>query len=154
MRIFVAVCFVVLMSGCGDKSVTPKDIIPPAKMKWVMYDMMRTGEFLSGFVLYQDTIKDKTGESMKWYNKVWQTHKISEAEFRKSYGWYQLHPEVMQSLMDSIMVIPTPPLFVPKTDSVNAKRDSLNRVDSIKKRTLLMRRGAVDSSRRRGIKGI
>lgn len=145
---FVAACLLLILAGCGPKPVTPEGIIPPPEMKLIMYDMMRAGEFLSGYVIYKDSVKNKIGESMKWYDKVWETHHVSEAAFRKSYQWYQDNPEMMQALMDSIIVIPTPAAPLPDTSSM--KKDSVLKVDSLRKRKLQATRALIDSARRRG----
>jgi len=153
MRFFIAAMLVMLITGCADKPVTPPGIIPPEKMEKVMYDLMRTGEFLSGYVLYKDTSVNKTGESLKWYNKVWELHKVSEEEFRKSYLWYKDNPKVMSALMDSIMVIPTPALPKPKDDSIHVLPvDSVQRkLDSNRQLLLRNRERMKDSIRRKRI---
>ncbi|MET0636808.1 MAG: DUF4296 domain-containing protein [Chitinophagaceae bacterium] len=147
MRWMLIAVIAAFLTGCGSKKTIPKDIIPPDKMKLIMYDMLRTGEFLSGYVLYKDINVDKTAESMKWYNKVWQIHKINEDEFRKSYEWYRLHPSEMEAVMDSVMVIPTPPNPV-HADSVVVKSDSM-RQDSIRLRGLLKGRTPLQDSLRK-----
>ncbi|RYY54424.1 MAG: DUF4296 domain-containing protein [Chitinophagaceae bacterium] len=151
MRITAVAFVLLLLSGCGDKAEIPKNIIPAAKMKLVMYDMMKSGEFLSGYVLYKDVDVNKTGESMKWYNKVWEIHKISEADFRRSYEWYKNHPKVMSALMDSIMVIPAPPNPKPGPDSIVAlpAADSIRRVDSINRSKMIKGRERMRDSIRR-----
>jgi len=124
MRIFIALFIVLFFSRCGDKGPTPEGVLEPDKMEAVMYDMIRTGEFLNGYVLFKDTGIDKTAESMKWYTKVWAMHKVTEAQFEKSYDWYQRNPDMMKIVMDSIIKIPAP---VVKSDSTKSAADSLNK---------------------------
>ena len=150
MKVFIAFLLLLVITGCSDKSEVPAGIIPPGKMKLVMYDMMRSSEFLSGYVLYKDTSVNKVGESLKWYNKVWEIHKIAEDDFRKSYEWYKTNPKVMSALMDSIMVIPTPANIVPKNDSIRPlAADSLRRPDSSRLKLLRSRQQGKDSIRRK-----
>jgi hypothetical protein len=125
MKIFIAVLLLVVLTGCSDKNKVPAGIIPPEKMKLVMYDMMRSSEFLSGFVLYKDTSVNKIGESLNWYKS---------------------NPKMMSGLMDSIMVIPTPPNLVPKTDSIKpVSSDSVKRADSSRLRLMRSRQMGKDS---------
>ncbi|RYY53193.1 MAG: DUF4296 domain-containing protein [Chitinophagaceae bacterium] len=150
MKTFIAALLVFILAACSDKPATPAGVLPPEKMKLVMYDMMRTGEFLSGYVLYKDTSVNKVGESMKWYQKVWDIHKITEADFRKSYDWYQKNPQMMAAVMDSVMVIPTPPLAQPKTDSIHAVAvDTAQRKLDSGRQILLRNRERVKDSVRR-----
>ena len=91
-----------------------------------MWDMIRAGEFLNGFVFYKDTTVDKVAESQKWYDKIYQLHKITKSGFDKSYTYYQAHPVLMKELLDSLSKkqVPVKP----------ATQDSVAIKDSIKKR--------------------
>ena len=129
MRYLLTLMILICLAACKDPDARPAGVLPQDKMKLVMYDMMRTGEFLSGYVLYKDETVDKTGESMKWYNKVWQMHNITEDQFRQSYKWYREHPSQMEQVMDSVMVIPTPPNPEQPADTAFVK-------DSARRRTL------------------
>jgi hypothetical protein len=126
MRCLLTLMIVMVLAGCKDQDALPAGVLPQEKMKLVMYDMMRSGEFLSGYVLYKDETVDKTGESMKWYNKVWQMHHITEDQFRQSYKWYREHPKQMEQVMDSVMIIPTPPNPEQPADS-SVGKDSVTR---------------------------
>ena len=155
MRLIITILVFVGLLGCADKNAIPKDVLPVDKMELVMYDMIRAGEFLNGYVLFRDSVTDKTAECLKWYNKIYQIHKITEADFKRSYAWYQARPLMMQEVLDSIMVIPTPPLPQALADS-SRKRDSISRAaDSVKNRgrlikPLLIQKNLIsDTARRR-----
>ena len=125
-KLFLTLSILSLLFSCSDKNKLPKGILPKQKMQEVMWDMIRTGEFLNGFVLYKDTAIDKVAESQKWYNKVYQLHKITKTDFDRSYAYYQDHPVLMKELLDSLSKkqVPVKP----------AIQDSVAIKDSIKKR--------------------
>ncbi|HKZ65001.1 MAG TPA: hypothetical protein VJ111_01530, partial [Chitinophagaceae bacterium] len=62
--VLIFLSFSFLLS-CSDKNKLPKGVLPKQKMQEVMWDMIRTGEFLNSFVLYKDTAIDKVAESQK-----------------------------------------------------------------------------------------
>ena len=135
--------------ACSDNKELPKDILSKEKMQEVMWDIIRAEEFLNGFVIYKDTSIDKIAESKKWYDKVYQLHKITKKDFDKSYAYYQTHPVLMKQILDSLSkkTPATPPGQATQTSkdtshkkdtfSINEKRkkiiDTLNRKRILKK---------------------
>lgn len=129
--------------ACSDKNEIPKEILPKKKMQEIIWDMTRAEEFLNGFVFYKDTSVDKVAESQKWYNKIYQIHGTTKAQFEKSYTYYQSHPELMKELLDSVSKrkLPIKPVIrdsIAIKDSI-AKRDSLAKKDSISKKDSLIK---------------
>lgn len=126
------------ITACSDKNKLPKDVLPQPKMKAVMWDMIRAGDFLNNYVFYRDTAVDKIAESRKWNEKIFQIHHITREQFNKSYDYYQRHPQLMKTVMDSISKIkveapPAPPVTTFPKDSLAVKKrlDSLKRVRRI-----------------------
>ena len=93
---------ILMLTACEHKEVMPKDILSKAKMQDVMWSMINAGEFLNGYVLIKDSI-DKNAASAKVYGQVLQFHHITKQEFDKSYAWYRDHPDVMKSILDSLL---------------------------------------------------
>ena len=81
----------------------PGDILPPDKMQEVLWDMIRADEFLVSYVIKDTSVNRKT-ESIKLYEKVFDVHSISKSTFEKSFKYYQLHPENLQPIIDSLNV--------------------------------------------------
>src|SRR3990170_4802307 len=125
--VLIFLSFSFLLS-CSDKNKLPKGVLPKQKMQEVTWDMIRTGEFLNGFVLYKDTAIDKVAESQKWYNKVYQIHKITKADFEKSYAYYRDHPVLMKELLDSLSKKQIP--VKPPGQGTQISKDSLNKKDT------------------------
>lgn len=103
MRIFFITCVLaVLMVACSGKDKFPKDVLPEKQMRELMWDMIRTGEFLNGFVANKDSSVSKTPEIEKWFSKVYQLHKTNKAQFDKSLAYYKNHPALMKNILDTL----------------------------------------------------
>lgn len=89
------------LTACSGKKV-PKGIMEPEKMQAVMWDMIRAGEMLNGFVLYRDTLTNAVQESQRWYQKIYELHGITKEEFIRSYEYYRGHPDLSRALFDSL----------------------------------------------------
>lgn len=87
--------------SCSDRMKIPKGVLPRDKMEQVLWDMISAGEFLNSYTAGNDSI-DKLSESAKLYGKVLKMHNVTLEEFNKSYSYYQLHPELMKSVLDSL----------------------------------------------------
>lgn len=88
--------------SCVRKKKIPKDILPSPKMEAILWDMISAGEFLSAFVLTQDTSVNKDSASLKVYGQVFQVHRITMEQFDKSFSYYRDHPELMKVIVDSL----------------------------------------------------
>ncbi len=92
----------VLFFSCGKKNNMPGDVLPPAKMEAVMWDMMRADQFLNDYVFSKDPQKDKDKESVILYKKIFSFHQVSQEEFQKSITYYRNHPLQLKPILDSI----------------------------------------------------
>jgi hypothetical protein len=151
MKKLILVLFLgALYAACASKDKIPRDILPPEKMREVLWDMTRAGEFLAGYVLLRDSSIDKAAESQKWYQKVYDLHQVSEARFKKSFAYYQEHPMLLKAIFDSLagrQVTARAPQ--PVADSTaNAE---MGKADSVRKRDTLRRKSIIDSLRKRKI---
>lgn len=118
--------------ACSRGPQVPKGVLPPDKMEDVLWDMVQTGEFLSGFVLYRDTNINAVMESQRWYEKVYSFHHIDKEDFKRSYNWYRDHPDMMKRILDSLAVRKDPEpataakdsLSVPIHDTARIRKDT------------------------------
>ena len=99
MKLFSFFLLLIFFSCKANK--IPDDILPPEKMQEVLWDMIRADEFLVSYVIKDTSVNRKT-ESVKLYQKVFEVHDISKSAFEKSFKYYQLHPENLQPIMDSL----------------------------------------------------
>lgn len=106
-KLFAFIVIILLSIGCGESR--PADVLPKDKMKDVMWDMLKTSEFLDAFVLYKgDSTMDRAATITAWYNKVYQLHNVTKAQFDKSYAWYQDRPKLMKEMLDSLSKLNLP----------------------------------------------
>ncbi|MBN8862152.1 MAG: DUF4296 domain-containing protein [Sphingobacteriales bacterium] len=115
------------MMACNRGPKVPKGVLQPDKMEDVLWDMIQTGEFLSGYVLYRDTNINAVLESQRWYEKVYSFHQISKEDFKRSYNWYRDHPDMMKRILDSLSVRKDPeptPAAVAKDSSSTSSPDT------------------------------
>ncbi|MEQ1677407.1 MAG: DUF4296 domain-containing protein [Chitinophagaceae bacterium] len=91
-----------IITGCKSKDSVPGDVLPPAKMQALLWDMMRADQFLTEYVLNKDTAKKKDEESIKLYEQILGFHQITKEEFQKSFDYYQFHPGQLKVILDSI----------------------------------------------------
>lgn len=121
--LFIAVVF--FFPGCKSKTKIPTDVLPPAKMEKVLWDLMRADQFLADYVLNKDLTLNKDSQSVNLYQQIFSIHKVSKEKFKKSFDFYQLHPDLLKVIMDSLS-------HTPVVDTVLNKRnrDSVLKIDT------------------------
>ena len=92
----------ILLWGCQRSQTVPSDILSPDKMEAVLFDMLRSGNLVNNFILTKDSTLPKEQTHIDWLNKVLTFHAVSEQQFKKSFTYYQGHPELLARVMDSI----------------------------------------------------
>jgi hypothetical protein len=93
-----------LFSSCGKKNSLPSGVLATDKMEAVMWDMMRADQFVVVYILPKDSSLKKETEIKKWHDSVYAVHKITEADFQKSFLYYKSHPRLLRQVMDSISI--------------------------------------------------
>ncbi len=123
---FLIIFCLLLISGCRNKGRTPANIIPPPKMKAILWDMMRADQFLGDFVLPKDSSFNKTAESIKLYQNIFGIYQISKEQFQRSFAYYKSKPALFIAIMDSLSkpIIEAPTKSAEPSDS----GDSLQRI--------------------------
>jgi Domain of unknown function (DUF4296) len=100
-RWFFILAIAACITGCG-KSGKDKDILPPATMEKVIWDMVQADEFIQAFVLKDSAKVDVNAERYKLYQQVFQLHKTSKEQFKKSFDHYTAHPGENKVIFDSL----------------------------------------------------
>jgi len=95
---FVGLLFIF---SCSAKREVPDDILSQVKMEAVLWDMLRADEFVSNFERKDSshTTKDK---STYLYEEIFRIHKTSKSQFEKSVSFYNLHPDLFKTIVDSL----------------------------------------------------
>ena len=129
MRSFVVILFlIVFVPSCNNKKKRLA-VLPEKQMREVMWDMIRADEYVSDFIM-KDSTRNKKNESIKLYDEIFEVHKITREEFKKSLDYYSSRPDLFKPIIDS--------LAVRKNDFVNSYHPlpSLNPVKPINKDSL------------------
>ena len=87
--------------ACNSKQELPKDILPEAKMRTVLWDLMRADEWVT-YEQTKDSTVDRYKRSIELYQKVFQVNGITDSQFKKSFRYYQTRPNLLKPLFDSL----------------------------------------------------
>lgn len=66
-----------------------------------MYDLSRADQYVADYVL-RDTARNKKMESIRMYEAIFQVHKTTQAQFKKSMDYYSADPLVFRPIIDSL----------------------------------------------------
>lgn len=140
MRNLLWIVFLLFISpGCKNKDGIPSTILPPQKMQMVLWDMMRADQFLNDYVINKDTSLKKIPESLKYYQQIFAIHKINKEQFQQSLSFYQSHPVLLKSLMDSISNFRSDTLKQPaKPDTVSSNPVQDTSIKKLKKKEIIL----------------
>ena len=103
MKKFITVFVLFLfLASCGGKNNIPKGVLKQEKMQAVLWDVLRADAFTFQFVT-KDSSKKPEAEMAALQQQIFATHKTSREAFYKSYDFYKTHPEIMNTLLDSLI---------------------------------------------------
>jgi len=91
-----------LLTSCSRKEATPAGVLPVAKMKDVLWDVMRADQFLANFVFSRDTSVNKRTASIRLYRQVFRIHGVTHESFQQSLDYYLAHPAMFKVILDSV----------------------------------------------------
>jgi hypothetical protein len=90
----------VILFSCSQKTKVPDTILPPEKMEKLLMDMLRTEELLNK-VQIDSTLKDSVTR-FNLYQSVLAFHKTDKENFKKSFTYYENHPNLLKPILDSM----------------------------------------------------
>jgi len=90
--------------GCSDKDSVPSGVLAREDMQNVLWDMIQADQYATYFAKDSGRIDLKL-ENMRLYDQVFQLHHVSREKFTKSYKYYMAHPDLTQTLMDSLQAM-------------------------------------------------
>ena len=103
MRIIAGLICIVLIVGCSEKDNIPSGILDKEEMGSVLWDMMQADQYASSYLIKDSAKVNVKMETLKLYEEVFRLHKVSREEFRKSFQFYQDHPDITRVLFDSLI---------------------------------------------------
>src|SRR5690348_8704583 len=119
--------FVLMMASC--QSPVPKNVLPPAKMQSVMWDLMQA-DAMAEYYAAKDSALSDLAKHVNNYQNVLALHKISKEDFKRSLSYYQGHPSKLKVILDSLQA------FTERTQPADTtkKRNHPAVPDSVKKK--------------------
>lgn len=100
--IFIFSLLAFLEISCVRGNKLPNGILSQPKMQAVLWDIIRTDEFVTRYALPKDTSGKRFEKSIELYDQVFRMHHVTREEFQKSFSFYQLHPALLKQVLDSI----------------------------------------------------
>jgi hypothetical protein len=100
MKLIFFFCLLFIFS-CSAKQEIPKDILSQEKMEAVLWDMMRADDFVSIFER-KDSTRTTKDKSTSLYQEVFRIHQTDRSQFEKSVNFYNLHPDLFKTVVDSL----------------------------------------------------
>ncbi len=99
MKRFLPVLLLMLLA-CNNNNL-PKGILKPEKMQQVLFNVMQADELVN-VKFTADTSLNRLSESVELYQNVFKIHRISADDFKRSFTFYQNHPEQLKPILDSL----------------------------------------------------
>ena len=96
----VSIIALLLLFSCKQKTKIPDTILPVDKMEKVLTDMLRADEFYNQKQMDSATIDSFHRTNL--YKAVLTLHKTNKDEFRKSLNFYESHPDLLKTVLDSM----------------------------------------------------
>jgi hypothetical protein len=99
--LFSVFVFSIVLISCNQQQSIPKNVLPPSKMKAVLWDLLRADEVVN-FYMVKDSAFRTLKKRTDLYQTVFTIHNISKAEFKNSLRFYEDHPEILKPIVDSM----------------------------------------------------
>jgi hypothetical protein len=91
------------LTGCSNKDKVPSGIIPPARMQYILWDMIQADQYANMYLTKDSVGVRSKQQTLTLYAQVFQMHKISREDFQKSFQYYIDRPDLSRSLLDSVL---------------------------------------------------
>jgi hypothetical protein len=131
MRVGLYLLIIAIAISCG--SSIPKDVLPPDKMKSVLWDIMQADE-LADYNMVKDSTFSRLEKRVEYYQDALSVHKITKDQFTKSLSYYSTHPEDFKTVLDSLQSFGERMQNSPVADTSIQQHNNLKRRDSPSKK--------------------
>lgn len=101
IRVFILLFGLGLLTSCGNNE-NPSGILKPQKMQAVLWDIIKADAFTNEFIK-KDSAKNAVAENLKLQQEIFAIHKITKADFYKSYDYYQSNTTQFKIMLDSMI---------------------------------------------------
>lgn len=113
------IVIILFVTSCAQKTKLPETILPPEKMDKLLMDMLRAEEFFNQ--KQSDSAFRDSFNRVHLYQSVLATHNITKEDFKKSFIYYESHPELLKTVLDSMH------------GQANKRTDSVIKIQRLKK---------------------
>ena len=90
-----------VLASCGNKNKVPAEVMQPAKMQKILWDVVRS-QALAAEEARKDSTINEIAQTKVLVQKAFKIHDVTSDEYEKSYKWYTSHPNIMKVLLDSL----------------------------------------------------
>lgn len=101
-RIILLLSLVILAGSCSNNDTIPDGVLKPEKMQAVLWDVIKAEAFTTDYIK-KDSSKNTNAENLKLQQQVFAIHKVSKADFYKSYDYYQDNAVQFKKIVDSMI---------------------------------------------------
>lgn len=100
-RFFFLFAVLFLLFSCSGKQRIPSGILPPEKMKNVLWDVLEAQSLTNELAAHDTSINKQA--SLDWLtNEALKINHTDSVNYNRSYNWYAAHPEIMKVFLDSL----------------------------------------------------
>lgn len=104
MKIYFIIISLFLFASCNKKVADkPAQLLDKSKMEMVLWDIVKINVYGKN-VLSKDTTLDVRDQMAALERGVFEKHKVSSEVFYESFDYYLRNPDVLVTIMDSMMV--------------------------------------------------
>ena len=90
-----------VFSACYPSQNPPKEMIQPAEMQNLLWDVF-SAQALASEQAMHDSFINQAAQSTVLSQQVFKLHHTDSAHFSKSYNWYVKHPTLLKKIFDSL----------------------------------------------------
>jgi hypothetical protein len=99
-RCFFVILTLFFVMACSQNKV-PKDVLSQKKMEAVLWDVLLADQ-TAEFYIQNDSSVNALEKHAELYQQLFQIHKISKEDFKKSLRFYERHPQLLKPVFDSL----------------------------------------------------
>lgn len=101
MKILIFYGALFFLFSCSGKQKIPSDILPPEKMKNIIWDILEAQSVTNEIAARDSSINKEA--SLNWLtSEAFRLNQTDSVNYSKSYNWYVAHPEFMKIFLDSL----------------------------------------------------
>lgn len=102
IRSCILILGLIVLNSCNSGNDIPSGVLKSEKMQAVLWDVIKADVFTNEFIK-KDSTKNAEKENLKLQQQVFAIHKVTKAEFYKSYDFYNSNTPLFKEMLDSMI---------------------------------------------------